>query len=1131
MSCLFAWTIGFGAVAETWTVTSNTTLAATDHSHALHDVIVRGATLTIEGPHTFGSLLIERSATNVAGVVTHPANYIGIDGAGLQLLITGDCTIQGASGSLVASRLDVNGKGHPAGQGPGVGANSPNSSFGTAGGGHGGAGGDSNLGVATGGACYGSVTEPIDFGSGSGAGSNPGAPGGGAVHLTVGGTLVLDGVVSANGATQNSSGGAGGSVWIECGTFAGAGSLTAKGGNGPNGSWGGGGGGRVAVHADAITYSGVYELCGGTGTRGGAGTAFVRQGEERGTIIVDNCGNAGETTEFDGVHSFDANMLIRNQGRVGHSHGAQGMHLSVDGDVIVEPTGAFFAHGRGYPAGQGPGVGGNAASASEGTAGGGHGGAGGNNNAGTNNGGACYGSVTEPADFGSGSGIGNGAGAPGGGAIRLTAGGMLLLNGVISADGATQNASGGAGGSVWIECGTFAGTGSITAKGGNAVNSSWGGGGGGRIAVHADAMTYSGVYDLCGGTGNRGGAGTAFIRQGEERGTIIVDNCGNAGETTEFDGVLSFDADMLVRNQGRVGHSHGAQGMHLSLDGDVIVEPTGAFDVYGRGHPAGQGPGAGANAPSLSFGTAGGGHGGAGGDSNLGVATGGACYGSVTQPIDFGSGSGAGSSAGAPGGGAIRLSVGGALLLDGVISADGATLNASGGAGGSVWIECGTFAGAGSLTARGGNGVNSSWGGGGGGRVAVHAGAVTYSGIYGLCGGTGNRGGAGTAFVKQGNERGTIIVDNCGNAGETTEFDGVHSFDANMLVRNQGRVGHSHASVGMVLGLVGDLTVESGGFVTVDGRGYAGGVGPGAGASSSSFSLGAAGGGHGGKGGSTGAGPGGSTHGSEPTPTDLGSSGGNFVGSPGRAGGGGLGLSVDGTVSVIGAISANGEPTYNGGCGSGGSILIRAGAVNGPGTIAANGGNGQNASWGGGGGGRIAIYSCGFTMPLANVTAAPGTGGNPAAQAGTVNVYSDSLDIPLQPVGATVDSGSTVTFSTQATGEGPLSFRWRRNGIDVYDDGFITGAGTPTVTVQDIECPAHSGAWDCIITDACGFAQTERAILIVNVFADLNHDCYVNAADLAIVLGGWGQPGATDLNGDGLTGASDLAILLGAWSA
>ena len=144
VSCLFAWTIGFSAAAETWTVTSNTTLVATDHSHALQDVIVRGATLTIEGPHTFASLLIERSATNVSGVVTHPVNYIGEGGPGLQLAITGDCTIQGASGSLVASRLDVYGKGYPAGQGPGVGANAPSPSYGTSGGGHGGAGGDSN---------------------------------------------------------------------------------------------------------------------------------------------------------------------------------------------------------------------------------------------------------------------------------------------------------------------------------------------------------------------------------------------------------------------------------------------------------------------------------------------------------------------------------------------------------------------------------------------------------------------------------------------------------------------------------------------------------------------------------------------------------------------------------------------------------------------------------------------------------------------------------------------------------------------------------------------------------------------------------------------------------------------------
>jgi hypothetical protein len=50
------------------------------------------------------------------------------------------------------------------------------------------------------------------------------------------------------------------------------------------------------------------------------------------------------------------------------------------------------------------------------------------------------------------------------------------------------------------------------------------------------------------------------------------------------------------------------------------------------------------------------------------------------------------------------------------------------------------------------------------------------------------------------------------------------------------------------------------------------------------------------------------------------------------------------------------------------------------------------------------------------------------------------------------------------------------------------------------------------------------------VTADLNGDGVVGPADLAILLGGWGQPGATDLDGDGTTGAADLTVLLGAWT-
>lgn len=47
--------------------------------------------------------------------------------------------------------------------------------------------------------------------------------------------------------------------------------------------------------------------------------------------------------------------------------------------------------------------------------------------------------------------------------------------------------------------------------------------------------------------------------------------------------------------------------------------------------------------------------------------------------------------------------------------------------------------------------------------------------------------------------------------------------------------------------------------------------------------------------------------------------------------------------------------------------------------------------------------------------------------------------------------------------------------------------------------------------------------------ADLNCNGVVDAADLALLLGGWGTASA-DLNGDGTTDSVDLAILLGAWS-
>lgn len=65
------------------------------------------------------------------------------------------------------------------------------------------------------------------------------------------------------------------------------------------------------------------------------------------------------------------------------------------------------------------------------------------------------------------------------------------------------------------------------------------------------------------------------------------------------------------------------------------------------------------------------------------------------------------------------------------------------------------------------------------------------------------------------------------------------------------------------------------------------------------------------------------------------------------------------------------------------------------------------------------------------------------------------------------------------------------------------------------------GAYDCSI-----FVYDRRSFAA----ADLNHDGFVNGADLALQLGAWGTSGPGDLDGNGVVGAGDLAFLLGAWT-
>ncbi|HWQ91630.1 MAG TPA: carboxypeptidase-like regulatory domain-containing protein, partial [Clostridia bacterium] len=669
--------------------------------------------------------------------------------ANATITVTSNAVIE-AGGSLYADGL-----GWAAGSGPGAGRYF---SGGTAGGaGHGGYGGQGSDPRMSGGNTYGSLSAPVDNGSGGGSAYSyySGGPGGGAIRLNVSGSLTVNGTISANGgdaSAYGSGGGSGGSIWLTCHTLAGSGVIGANGGAGQNA--GGGGGGRIALQLTYDTFTGRCTAIGGGGNSiGGAGTIYIQNSKQsyNPQVIVDNGGQRGANTSWSG--STPIHLTVCGGGIVAPQSALklESLLLSTNGwirtttqqpltvtkDAFIEAGGGIVADGSGTlsPA---PGLL---------NGGGGHGGYGGGN------GGNAYGSITAPRDQG---GAGTG-GNLGGGVVDLTVHGTLLLNGRISANGNDAAGAGaGAGGSVRLSPNSFTGSGSISANGGAGLY----GGGGGRVAVSYGLNTFTGTISACGGGApeHSGGAGTVFLQgRNLQTGTLIVDNCGQPGTNTLLTpfpngsdlvirgGAIAWPStsSLVVSNLSlQQGGTLTGQRLSTNLDvivlGNALIDPSACISVDGKGFSAMAGPGAGFSMNSIGSGA---GHGGQGGASSL--QPGGAAYGSVEQPLERGSGGGLGYSlpiGGSQGGGALRLNVNGSLLLNGRISANGNPGlgdDSGGGSGGSILILANTLSGEGRIEAHGGDGQLYTGGGGAGGRIALYSPVNFFSGNSSASGGDG----------------------------------------------------------------------------------------------------------------------------------------------------------------------------------------------------------------------------------------------------------------------------------------------------------------------------------------------------------------------------------------------------------
>jgi head-tail adaptor len=1114
------------------------------------DITVSGTTLTVNGRHTIRNLTVESS-----GVVTHDFGFTVdySDGAGADVVngmwlnvqanpTGGNVTVAGGG------RIDASARGFDVLDGPGA-------SNGRNGGSHGGYGGAGNFGGIIGQA-YGSVTEPASFGSG-GANSR----GGGAIRLNVGGTLAVSGAIRADG-QSNADGGAGGSILINTGSLTGLGTIAANGGAYTDGSFGAGGGGRVAVNFNSNSFTGALTAVSGAsgGRTGGAGTVWTKAASSTlGSLTVANSQAGGRTPlppelaqvnvltvtsggELVADTPLQAQTLsMSNNGVISHSEeSTNGLQLFVLGNATIASTSRIDVSSRGFNVVDGPG-------GSSGRNGGSHGGFGGAGNA-TGTVGQTYGSVTEPTTLGSG-----GANSRGGGAIRLSVGGALAVSGAIRADG-QSNADGGAGGSIWVSAGSISGLGTISANGGAYTDGSFGAGGGGRVAVYFTTNTFTGVLSAVSGAsgGRTGGAGTIWTKASSSPlGSLTITNSQPAGRTplpadvSEVNVLTLSNGGELVADfplqaqtltmssNGVISHSEeSTNGLRLTVLGNATVGATSRIDVTSRGFNFFDGPGG-------SSGRNGGSHGGFGGGGNV-SGTIGQTYGSVSEPITLGSGG-----ANSRGGGAIRLSVGGALSVSGAIRADGQS-NADGGAGGSIWITAGSLSGIGTIAANGGVYTDGSFGAGGGGRIALYFATNTFTGVLSaLSGASGGRtGGAGTIWTKAASASlGSLTIANSQPAGRTPLPSNVSKVNVltitnggelvadfplqaqTLSMSSSGVLSHSEESVnGLRLSVLGSANIGVGSRIDVTARGFAPQFGPGRSSQRN-------GGSHGGRGGFGNAGGIlGDVYGSATQPVLLGSGGGN------SRGGGALRLNVTGNLNVEGAIRADGQANADGG--AGGSVWITAGSLSGLGTIAANGGNYTDGSYGGGGGGRVAVYTCVNSLPVSGITANGGAGrpGTP----GTVVLDTDGLLVLSQPTTLAACSSINPSFTFDVIGA--TSFQWTRNGAPLADGPTPSGSVISGSTTSTLRITGGSfddgGIYRAAASNSCGSITSDPARFVVCPYGTCPADYDASG----------GTPDTTDIDAfftDWLTGeecadadcsggtpdSSDITAFFNAWLA
>ena len=152
-------------------------------------------------------------------------------------------------------------------------------------------------------------------------------------------------------------------------------------------------------------------------------------------------------------------------------------------------------------------------------------------------------------------------------------------------------------------------------------------------------------------------------------------------------------------------------------------------------------------------------------------------------------------------------------------------------------------------------------------------------------------------------------------------------------------------------------------------------------------------------------------------------------------------------------------------------------------------------------GGPILLHAA-ATSPAGDMLLCGGAPAPAATPYASTWVGSNGPVIHVQPQPLSVFAGEQAVFSITASGTEPLSYQWRKDGINLVDGGRLAGVRTDTLTIN-YTTYADAGLYDAVVTGPCSSMASNAAALTVLCYANCDGSTtapVLNIADFTCFL-------------------------------